>query len=354
MNSSLSNPFVSVLIRSYNRLSCVLEIIEKCKEQDYENFEVVVIDQSDKTQWEEYKESFNKLNNKVRVIRSKPLGAANARNVGVSSSNGDIILFIDDDDLPIGNDWISSHAMHYKDPHCIGVSGRCIKRIGESVPYKNKQKAYDRCLTYSLFMRGRDLTGIDKVKKPVQWLHGLNASIRKSYVLKLGGWYPYIPNFEEHSFCFKLRKAMEDGEYLMFDPKPEVLRRFDIPGGLGKRQLPLQTILANQLLYYHWVVAEYYPIRFFGLYPFFILYAFRYATRWFRVYSYYSNNLWIRRFGEKYGLRLYIFQEFVKLPFLIFRTLLRNKPKWDGQHYFSSGGRDDFYEINLLKSAIID
>ena len=38
---------------------------------------------------------------------------------------------MDDDDLPINNNWISSHAKNYADPLCIGVSGRCIKEPKE-------------------------------------------------------------------------------------------------------------------------------------------------------------------------------------------------------------------------------
>ena len=47
MNQSLPNPFISVIIRSYNRLSYVIELINRCLDQDYNNFEIVVIEQSD-------------------------------------------------------------------------------------------------------------------------------------------------------------------------------------------------------------------------------------------------------------------------------------------------------------------
>ena len=327
MNLSLSNPFMSVVIRSYNRLNCVLELIDRCLDQDYENFEIVIIDQSDKSHWQEYKKPLSSIDQKIRLIRTKPRGSAAARNLGVFVSRGDVVLLMDDDDLPINN-WISSHAKNYKDPFCIGVSGRYVNDINEKNRYKNKQLAYERCLTYSFFLRGRDFTGIDKVKKPVQWLHGANSSIRRSYVIELGGWYPYINNFDEHSFCFKLQKAMKTREYLMFDPEPIVLRRFDIPGGLGKRHLSLTQLLKNQLLFYHRVVAKHYPIRFYLLYPLFNLYSFRYIIRWFRRFSYYDNTIWFKWFNKKNALRLYFIQEFVKYPFVVFQSLFLKRPKW--------------------------
>jgi len=331
VNPSLTNPFVSVLIRSYNRLPALLEIIDIYENQDYDNVEVVIIDQSDPDHWEAHREALQKPHGQVRVIRSEPIGSAGAKNLGVFHSKGDVVLFMDDDDLPVGDNWISAHARHYADPLCIGVSGRCIKRPNERVPYKNKEKAYKRCLTYSFFLRGRDLTGIDKVKKPVEWLHGLNASIRRSYVVKLGGWYPHVINIDEHSLCFKLRRAMKPEEYLMFDPQPVVLRRFDLPGGLGKRYLSLNRVLIHHLQYYHWVVGEYFPLRFYGLYPLFMLYVFRFAARWFRTYSHFVDSHWIRWFGAERGRRLYIFQEFLKFPFTVFRMLISKKPKWSGR-----------------------
>ena len=331
MNPSLSKPFVSVLIRSYNRLPHVLEIVDVCLNQDYENFEIVIVDQSAEAQWEENRTTFESKGDKVRIIRSDPLGSAGAKNVGVANSKGDVVLFIDDDDLPVGHNWIRSHAKHYEDPHCIGVSGRCIKQLDEKVPYKNQEMAYDRCLTYSFFLRGRDFTGIDRPKKTVEWLHGLNASVRRSYVVELGGWYPFVPNIDEHSFCFKLQKVMQDGDYLMFDPEPVVLRRFDIPGGLGKRYLSLNTVVRNHLKFYHWVVAEQFPLRFYGLYPLFIIYAFRFAVRWFKTYSFFTDSRWMKWFGPGIGRRLYIWQEFFRLPFTALRLLLARKPAWSGR-----------------------
>lgn len=348
MNLSLSNPFMSVVIRSYNRLNCVLELIERSLNQDYKNYEIVVVDQSSDTHWIEYKQAFELIDHKVRLIRTKPRGSAAARNLGVAVSRGDVVLLMDDDDLPVRDDWISSHARNYNDPFCVGVSGKCLKRIDEQTPYKNKQLAYKLCLTYSFFLRGKDFTGIDEVKKPVQWLHGLNASIRRSYVMRLGGWYPYINNFDEHSFCFKLQKVMKPHEYLMFDPKPVVLRRFDIPGGLGKRQLPLPKLLENQLIYYHRVVAKHYPIRFYSLYPIFMLYAFKYIISWFRGFSYYTDSIWFKWFEKKNALRLYFLQEFIKYPFLVIRVLFMKRPKWEGPLIIPKEIYHEYSKENLI------
>ena len=119
------------------------------------------------------------------------------------------LLCVDDDDIPVGDNWIAEHAKNYIDPLCIGVSGRHIHQLNEVSRYNNIKggvgHAYERCLTISFMGRGRVFTGINTVKKPVEWLHGNNCSIRKSCILNLGGWYPFIQGLgEEHSLYFKL------------------------------------------------------------------------------------------------------------------------------------------------------
>ncbi len=153
LNPSLPDPFMSVLIRSYNRLPHLLEILEVCMTQEYDRFEVIVVEQSTLAHWESHRAALERFDSRVKVVRSKRLRPPGARNVGVAHCKGDIILFIDDDDLPIGNDWITGHAKNYADPLCIGVSGRQVHQINEKPHYKDMERAYKRCLTRSFFLR---------------------------------------------------------------------------------------------------------------------------------------------------------------------------------------------------------
>ena len=186
---SLSNPFISVLIRSYNRLPNVSKILEVCMNQTYDKYEIVVLEQSTKGHWKKHREIIEKYNGNIYVIRSHPLGPSGARNVGVSYCKGDVVLFVDDDDIPVGDNWIAEHAKNYIDPLCIGVNGRHIHQLNEVSRYNDIKggvdHAYRRCLTISFMVRGRVFTGINTIKKPVEWLHGNNCSLRKLYILKL-------------------------------------------------------------------------------------------------------------------------------------------------------------------------
>ena len=334
--ASLSHPFMSVLIRSFNRLPYVSKILEVCLNQTYDKYEIVVLEQSADDHWDKHRKIIEKYNGKINVIRSHPLGPSGARNVGVSHCKGEVVLFVDDDDIPVGDNWIAEHAKNYIDPLCIGVSGRHIHQLNEVSRYNDIKggvdHAYRRCLTISFMVRGRVFTGINTVKKPVEWLHGNNCSLRKLYILKLGGWYPYIQGAgEEHSLFFKFQKVKNPGEYLMFDPQPIVLRRFDMPGGVGRRMISLHTLLVHSMQYYHWVIGAHFPVRFYGLYPIFMLYGFHQQALFFYKISNFEDVFWKRWFGTHYGRKVYILSEFLKFPFLVLQFIFIRKPKWTGQ-----------------------
>ena len=244
------------------------------------------------------------------------------------------MLFVDDDDIPVGDNWVAEHAKNYIDPLCIGVSGRHIHQLNEVSRYNDIKggvdHAYRCCLTISFMGRGRVFTGINTVKKPVEWLHGNNCSIRKSCILNLGGWYPYIQGLgEEHSLYFKFQKEKKPGEYLMFDPQPIVLRRFDMPGGVGVRIIPLHNLLVHRMQYYHWVIGDYFPLRFYGLYFIFMLYGFHQSAQMFIKNSSFEDVFWQRWFGDKFPKYFYIVRELVLFPFMVLKFLIKPKPKWN-------------------------
>ena len=159
---------MSVLIRSFNRLPYVSKILEVCLNQTYDKYEIVVLEQSADDHWDKHREIIEKYNGKINVIRSHPLGPSGARNVGVAHCKGEVVLFVDDDDIPVGDNWVAEHAKNYIDPLCIGVSGRHIHQLNEVSRYNNikgeMDHAYERCLTVSFMGRGRVFTGINTIK----------------------------------------------------------------------------------------------------------------------------------------------------------------------------------------------
>jgi glycosyltransferase involved in cell wall biosynthesis len=90
---------VSVVVPTYNRRRWIGESLDAIARQTYSNIECIVIDDcsSDGTvEWLRYQQqyAFARLH-----TQSKNCGASEARNTGVRMSRGDLIAFIDSDDL---------------------------------------------------------------------------------------------------------------------------------------------------------------------------------------------------------------------------------------------------------------
>lgn len=89
-------PLVSILINNYNYARFLREATESALGQAYRAIEVIVVDDGSTDDSIEVIESFG---NRIRVIRKANGGQASAFNAGFTASTGEIICFLDSDDL---------------------------------------------------------------------------------------------------------------------------------------------------------------------------------------------------------------------------------------------------------------
>lgn len=90
-------PLVSVIIPTHNRCKLLKNAIDSILKQTYNDFEIVVVDDSSDDDTEKYVKLYKDKRIKyVRNIISK--GGSGARNVGIKHSKGNYIAFLDDDD----------------------------------------------------------------------------------------------------------------------------------------------------------------------------------------------------------------------------------------------------------------
>ena len=98
------NPKISVVIPTLNRYDYLADVLKDLEQQDYTNFEVIVVDQS-----EPFQETFyNDFDLDFNVIKQKEKALWLARNTAIKNAKGDIIA-LSEDDVRINSDWISSH-----------------------------------------------------------------------------------------------------------------------------------------------------------------------------------------------------------------------------------------------------
>lgn len=89
-------PLISVIIPTYNRANFLHEAIESINDQNYSNLEIIIVDDgsTDNT-----KKIVKNLGSNLKYIYQKNKGPAAARNTGLKVAKGEIIGFLDSDDL---------------------------------------------------------------------------------------------------------------------------------------------------------------------------------------------------------------------------------------------------------------
>jgi len=113
------NPLVSILIPSrtiQNIKVCIKSILEK---STYRNFELMVLDTSNNEQISEYCK--NKKIKSLKIYLPK-FNFSKINNDGVKNSNGEYIIFLNDDTKVISKDWIEDLLEHTQREE-IGITG---------------------------------------------------------------------------------------------------------------------------------------------------------------------------------------------------------------------------------------
>jgi len=90
-------PLVSVIIPTYNRWPMVCESIDSALAQDYPALEVIVVDDGSTDGTDE--KLAERYGDRVRYIWQENQRQAAARNTGIEAASGDLIAFLDSDDL---------------------------------------------------------------------------------------------------------------------------------------------------------------------------------------------------------------------------------------------------------------
>jgi glycosyltransferase involved in cell wall biosynthesis len=264
---------VTVVIRSYNRLPQLVELLARLLQQRHDAFEVVVVDQST----DRPAEAVQRLDElardeRLRVLQYPPLGGARARNIGVAAARGEVIVLLDDDDLPIGDDWLAGMEAPFADPACLGVTCRHLWRDDDRPSRAFRWFARRRCMRYSpLLGTPSTFTRHDEPVRPVDYVHGTGGAIRRSAFERFGGWDPDTPIEDELSFSLRAAAGKRPDEYFAFVAEPTLRRGLDLGGGLGKRRLTAAGFYTKFMTFVHRILGRYRPVRVRVLYPLYVL-----------------------------------------------------------------------------------
>ena len=197
----MTEPSISVVIPTHNRASDCLVAIDSALRQTLAPLEVIVVDDHSTPQERLRLEEGCSVRARVKLIsfqESDAWGPAAARNLGVRSSRGDCIAFLDDDDawlpaklerqvpwLGAGYDLVCSNAVKSSGPNYFGSNANHeIKR--DEILVHNP-------VVLSSVLVNRDLVSEGRGFRETEWLRGiedydllLRLSDRGTRMLRLG------------------------------------------------------------------------------------------------------------------------------------------------------------------------
>ena len=106
-NKSIYNPLISICIPTHNRAVYLDQTIQIALKQNYNNCEIIIVDDGSIDNTRQLVESINSKN--LKYFYKKNSGAPDTRNRCIDEANGDFILWLDDDDILI-EDIIESYT----------------------------------------------------------------------------------------------------------------------------------------------------------------------------------------------------------------------------------------------------
>lgn len=220
MNEQQHNPKVSLIIPTYMREQLLVQTLECAINQDYPDYEIIVVDQTPEHDTRTTK-FFQSIENQITLIRSPEPSVTKARNTGAKAADGEIIIFIDDD-TSFSPDFIRNHVDNYS-KDCDFVQGRIIESGCRDYPKPVWLNAFGN-------FSGSDFCKKDGITNNIT---GCNFSFRRHLFDELGGFDEFFQGIavcEDSDFAYRAYKAGFNG---CFSSKAVLTHHRSDSGGVG-------------------------------------------------------------------------------------------------------------------------
>lgn len=92
-------PLVSIVMAAWNRESVIFRAIDSVLEQTYPNWELVVVDDGSTDSTAEVVRAYAREDERIRLVQGDHGGVSRARNLGIEAVHGELIAFLDTDNV---------------------------------------------------------------------------------------------------------------------------------------------------------------------------------------------------------------------------------------------------------------
>ena len=180
-------PKINIIIPVYNGEHTILKTLESVFSQNYENFDVTVIDDSSKDRSVQTVQESPFIDKITFIQNTTNIGISKAYNLGISKTNGDFFCFLHHDCYLIDPDYLSKGVSVLEDPQIGAVTGK------PSIPSISKLSLAEKLYTVLNFM---DILPVKEPKvEPVTFAEFKADLIRRETLQSIGN----FPELQEVS-----------------------------------------------------------------------------------------------------------------------------------------------------------
>lgn len=200
----MSAPFLSVVIPTYNRCESLRRTLDGLSRQEgfpAERLEVVTISDGSTDQTDAMLAEYARTAPfTLRPIRQDNAGPARARNRGIQEATGTVVIFLDDDVEPMPG-FLAAHARRHEQDERVVL-------IGPQSPAPDRSGAEPAWIVWEHEMLQRQYVCLESgewTAGPQHFYTG-NASLRREYLLAVGGFDETFKRQEDVEIAYRIRR----------------------------------------------------------------------------------------------------------------------------------------------------
>ncbi|HMD83063.1 MAG TPA: glycosyltransferase family 2 protein [Terriglobia bacterium] len=233
----MSHPQTSVILLTLNESANIGACIEAIRRQEVDSHvEIVLIDSGSTDGTVDIASRFV---DQVIQIPQEEFHHARTRNLGARRAQGEVLVYLAGDALPVGIHWLASLLRHFSDAEVAAVFGRQIPRPGASI--ERRMLFEHRYPPRPRMLSGRATDG----SNPSQAYHfsTVNAAIRRS-VWAASPFPEICKTYEDVGMA---KQILEQGRKIMYEPEAAVIHSHNYTLGQGLRRSFDVGVIFNQL-----------------------------------------------------------------------------------------------------------
>lgn len=209
---------IAAIICTHNRDRYLGAAIDSLLKQDYENYEVLVVDNASSDRTREVVQA-RLPHPRLKYVYEPVLGLSVARNRGAKESIAPILAYLDDD-AEASPQWLQLIAAAYRNNERLAIAGGKVTLIWPEAVSPPDWLSTDLAGGLGAYDLGDEVVYIDN---PQLTPRGLNYSIRRSFLEEIGGFDPNLgrvgKNLLSNEELYMTEMAIAKGWQVAYLPK---------------------------------------------------------------------------------------------------------------------------------------